>query len=51
MDPILLVSLVVAEVFCLLTMISQAIEAPVGYEDAGGFHRGTEPVWPDDAEF
>ncbi|HWA87576.1 MAG TPA: hypothetical protein VG710_15205 [Opitutus sp.] len=44
--PFLLVSAVALYVFGLLRMITAALEAPIGYENAGGFHYGIEVPEP-----
>lgn len=44
--PFLVVSVVAIYAFGCLRMISAALEAPIGYENAGGFHYGIEMPEP-----
>ena len=45
--PLMMVSAIAIYVFGLVRMITAALEAPIGYEDADGFHYGIEV--PEDA--
>lgn len=41
--PLCLFSVCVAYVVCVLRLVTAALEAPIGYEDAGTFHYGLDP--------
>jgi hypothetical protein len=40
--PLCLFSVTVGYVFCLLNVVRAALDAPIGFEDDGGFHYGIE---------
>ena len=42
--PLYLVSIGLVYAFCLLKVILAAMDAPIGYEDRGGFHYGLRTV-------
>lgn len=44
--PLLSVSAAAVYVFGLVRMTTAALEAPIGYENAGGFHYGIEAPEP-----
>lgn len=42
--PLCLFSVCTGYVFCLLKVVTAALDAPIGFEDEEGFHYGLEPV-------
>ena len=45
--PLLVFSAIAIYAFGLLRMVTAALEAPIGYENADGFHYGIEVTEPE----